>query len=129
MTVKRKKIKRGEIQIAMNLPESLVSQIRQEALQRKVEQKQLVLSALTEFLDPNRLERDEELIIRRINKLDLKLKTVENKLNILSETLSLFIQVWFSNTYEIPEEQKETAQMQGDRRYDRFMEILGKRLV
>ncbi len=125
MTTSRRRLKRGDVIYGTSLPETLVYKIKDEALKRKVEQKQLVLSALTEFLDPNRLERDEELIIRRINKLDLKLKTIANKLNILSETLSLFIQVWFSNTYEIPEEQKDTAQMQGERRYRMFIKLLG----
>ena len=56
------------------------------------------------------------------------MKADERYLEIVGETLSLYVRVWLTNTKELPEEQQELARKLGGKRYKKFLEILGKNL-
>ena len=91
-----------------------------------MQQKQITISALTSFLSPP--EKDEDVLLRRLSRIEGKQHAIDDKIEILSETLALFIQVWFSNTFELPENEKGTASIQGEKRFNKFVEALSRRL-
>lgn len=111
-----------------SLPEHLLRKVKQEAERIRVPHNQLISSALEDFFDPHGAEREKHLISHRLARLEARQKGLNSKIEILSETLALFIQVWFANTYEVPEAEKESASLLGERRYNRFLEALGRRL-
>ena len=121
-----KKKRSGHIYFTTTLPPELVEGIKNAAKKRRVQQKQIVISGVSEFLWPK--EQDEEVLSRRLTRIEGAQKTLSEKLEIISETLALFVQVWFSNTYELPEGDKETASVQGERRFNTFLEALTRRL-
>ena len=121
-------MKRKDHPFSTTLPEELIIKLRHEGRKRRVPQKELMVSALKEFFDPVGLEADSNQLVGRLSRLEARQKGMSNKLEVLSETLALFIQVWFSNTYELPEEEKELASIAGEKRFSRFVEALKRRL-
>jgi hypothetical protein len=121
------KRKRGEVPFSTTLPPSLCARLKDEAQERQIPQKQIILSALTDFFSPAGEERD--VLARRLTRIQEKQKALDSKLEILSETLALFIQVWFSNTFELAEEEKKKANEQGAKRFERFLGLLAKRVA
>lgn len=108
------------------LPQELISRLKANARKNRIQQKQIVISALSDFLNPP--ERSEDALLQRLSRIEGKQRSIGNKLEILSETLALFIQVWFANTYELPDKDKALATAQGEKRFGKFVETLQKRL-
>lgn len=129
MTVKRStRPKTGDIPFTTTLPVQLVNLIKTEARQRRVQQKQIVLSSLEAFFHPEGQDSRDAMIARRLNRIDARQRAIEQQQEIVAETLALFIRVWFTNTHEIPDSQKSEANAQGNKRYQRFIDQLAKRI-
>lgn len=120
------RIKPGDISFTTTLPKELGKLLKAEARSRRVQQKQIAISALTSFLSPP--EKSEDVLLRRLSRIEGRQQAIDDKLEILSETVALFIQVWFSNTFELPENEKATASSQGEKRFNKFIEALNRRL-
>ncbi len=108
------------------LPEELVKRLKADARSRRVKQKELVIAALSDFYAPP--DKNEDVLLRRLKKIEERQASADDKMEILSETIALFIQVWFSNTFELPENEKASASAQGERRFQRFVDALSRRL-
>ena len=129
MTRKRLiRARKGDIGFATTLPASLINTLRAEARQRRVQQKQIVLSALEAFFHPEGQDSRDAMIGRRLNRIDARQRALAQQHEIIAETLALFVRVWLTNTTEVPDSQKSEANAQGGKRYQRFIEHLVKRL-
>jgi len=86
-------------------------------------------AAIASFLSPDADDRKEAAIAKRLDRVDRSLQRVERDLEILSETLALFIRSWLNSTVPLPEATQAAARAKGAERYDRFIEALGRRLA
>lgn len=121
-------MKEKKIAYSTVLSRQAVAQIRRESRARNIEQSRLVESAIEEFLDPSPKEERFSVFERRLNRIDSRTREVERELRALSEMFSLFIEVWFSNTEEVPDGEKSKAAERGRKRFEKFLNVLGERV-
>jgi len=95
---------------------------------RGVSRTDIVEAAVREFLFPKGSDRKEAMLGRSLDRIERRVKAIERNQEIIGETLSLFIRAWLTNTLELPDDQKPTAEKVGGRRYKKFLEALATRL-
>lgn len=95
---------------------------------RGVSKTDIIEAAVREFLFPKASDKKEAILGRSLDRIERRVKAIERNEEIIGETLSLFIRAWLTNTLELPEDQKPTAEKAGGRRYRKFLEALGSRL-
>lgn len=124
----KKKSKEPQMSFATTLPDSLIKTLKAEARQRRIQQNKIVQAALEAFFHPEGQDNRDAMIARRLNRIDARQRATEQQLEIIAETMALYIRVWFTNTNEVPDSQRETANLQGNKRFDRFVKALADRL-
>ena len=95
---------------------------------RNLTKKGIIEAALKEYIYPEGTDKRDLEFSRFMDRIERRLKSEERYLEIVGETLSLYVRVWLTQTRELPEEQLELARRLGGKRYKRFLEILGKNL-
>ena len=95
---------------------------------RNLTKKGIIEAALKEYLYPEGSDKRDLEFSRFMDRIERRMKADERYLEIVGETLSLFIRVYLTHTRELPEEQVEIAEKLGGKRYKKFLEILGKNL-
>ena len=88
----------------------------------------VVEAALLSFFSPDNADRREAVFVRRLDRLSRQLAKFERDQNIGLETLALFIRYFLSVTPAVPESDQAAARAQGLKRYERFIESLGRHL-
>ena len=86
-------------------------------------------AAIASFLSPGSDERSEAAVVKRLDRNDRSLQRLERDLEIMAETLALFVQFWLNSTVPLPEEAQAAARAKGAERYERFVSALGRRLA
>lgn len=92
----------------------------------------VVEAAIKEYLDDS---KDITLLYRRLDRMNRGLGRVERDLNITSEFLAVFVQIWFAYTPQLPDSEKESAQRLSMKRYKKLLEHVvnaignGKRFI
>ncbi|PWI54365.1 CopG family transcriptional regulator [Rhizobium phaseoli] len=86
-------------------------------------------AAIASFLSPDADERREAAVVKRLDRIDRNLQRLERDLEIASETLALFVRSWLNSTVSLPESEQVIARATGARRYERFVEALGRRFA
>lgn len=95
---------------------------------RNLTKKGIIEAALKEYLYPEGTDKRDLEFSRFMDRIERRMKADERYLEIVGETVSLFIRVWLTNTRELPEEQQELARRIGGERYKKFLGLLGKNL-
>lgn len=88
----------------------------------------VVEAALLSFFSPDSADRREAVFVRRLDRLSRQLAKLERDQNIGLETLALFVRYFVSVTPAVPEGDQAAARAQGLKRYERFIESLGRHL-
>jgi len=99
-----------------------------ESEELKLSRQQIMESAVKDRYSPETKEEFAAQVIRRFNRLDNRVKVVERDLLVIAEMHRLFIRMWLSTSVEVPASQKELLQAEGQKRYERFIESLMKRV-
>jgi hypothetical protein len=86
-------------------------------------------AAITSFLSPDAAERQEAVVVKRLDQIDRRMARMERDTGISVETLALFIRFWLNTTPALPEPAQAAARAKGAERYDSFVAALGRRLV
>jgi len=86
-------------------------------------------AAITSFLSPDAAERQEAIVVKRLDQIDRRMSRLERDAGISVETLALFIRFWLTTTPALPEPAQAAARAKGAERYDSFVAALGRRLV
>ncbi|WP_354130820.1 MULTISPECIES: CopG family transcriptional regulator [unclassified Bradyrhizobium] len=98
--------------------------------QRRGQPKSLVAeAAIAAFLSPDDSDRREAAIAKRLDRIARLLERLERNDGITLETIALFIRFWLTSTPALPEHSTPAARAKGAERYDRFVEVLGRRLA
>jgi hypothetical protein len=85
-----------------------------------------VEAAIEEYLDGG--DKDNALILRRLNRLSRRSARQERDLEILSEAFAAFVRLWLAYRPELPPNEMEAKRRLGRQRYDQFVEIVSHRL-
>lgn len=89
----------------------------------------IVDAALQAFFAPEADGRRDEVILRRLDRLNGRLDRLERDLNVNAETLALFIRYYMTMTPPLPEQERDTAQALGKERFEYFIEQVTRRLA
>lgn len=84
--------------------------------------------ALREFFSPDREDLREAAFTRRFNDLARQVERVDHDLNVLTETLAIYIRYYLSVVPPVPEAHQEAARAQGKARFQQFIEQLARHL-
>lgn len=109
-------------------PELNEGLIKLQGQRRGVTKTDIIEAAVKEFLFPKGTDKKEAILGRSLDRIERRVKAAERNQEIIAETLSLFIRAWLTNTLELPDDQKPTAEKTGGRRYRKFLEALAIRL-
>lgn len=86
-------------------------------------------AAIASFLSPDADERQEAAIARRLDRIDRNIQRLERDVGITNEAFAIFMRSWLATTASLPDAGQPVARAQGGQRYDRFLEMLGRRLA
>jgi hypothetical protein len=86
-------------------------------------------AAIASFLSPDADERLEAAITKRLDRIDRNLQRLERDIGIVNEAFAVFVRSWLTATASLPETAQAAARAKGGERYDRFLEVLGRRLA
>lgn len=87
-------------------------------------------AAIASFLSPDADERQEAAIAKRLDRIDRNVQRLERDVGIANEAFAIFMRSWLTSTASLPETAQAAAtRAKGGERYDRFLEVLGRRLA
>lgn len=98
---------------------------------RREQSKSLIAAAaIASFLSPDADERQEAAIVKRLDRIDRDIQRLERDISIANEAFAIFMRSWLTSTASLPETAQAAAtRAKGGERYDRFLEVLGRRLA
>ena len=108
------------------LPPELLQEIADLAARKKLSQSAIMEAAVTSFLSPDGADRREAAFARRLDKLTRQVQRLERNTRIMLETQALFVRFWLTVTP--PPEEQAATQPKVQKRYEGFVEALGRRL-
>jgi hypothetical protein len=83
----------------------------------------VVNEALTQYLDGT---SDAMLWMRRQDLLDRRVQRLARDVEILSQTVGLFLRIWLAHTPPLPKEARHAANQSGEQRYRLLLERVGE---
>jgi predicted transcriptional regulator len=99
------------------------------AARRKQPRSIIVEAAIASFLSPDADERQEAAIAKRLDQLTRQGQRLERDVGIVTEAFAIFVRSWLTATASVPETAQAAARAKGGERYDKFLEVLGRRLA
>lgn len=86
-------------------------------------------AAIASLLSPDADERREAAIVKRLDRIDRNIQRLERDIGIANEAFAIFIRSWLTSTASLSESAQAAARAKGGERYDKFLEVLGRRLA
>lgn len=110
-------------------PSALARQVDELAIRRRISRSAIVEAAVTSYLSPDGADRMEAAFARRLDRLTRQIQRLERNTGLTTEALALFVRFWLSVTPPLPDEDQAAAQVKGRKRYEGFVETLGRRFA
>lgn len=110
------------------LPPELSAQLADYAARKRVSQAFVVEAALASFLSPDGTEHLEAALGRRLDRLSRQAERHVWHIELVTETLALFVRAWLVNNPPLPDAASGAAQAMGRERWERFVEALNRRM-
>lgn len=89
----------------------------------------LIEQALERQLDPDRIHKHDEALLRRMDGLVKGLGNVQRDVAVATETLSLYVRYFLTITPPVPKSEQEEARTLGRERFEVFVAQIGRRLA
>jgi hypothetical protein len=89
----------------------------------------VVEKALDRQLDPDRIQRHDEALLRRMDGVIKGFADVQRDVTIATETLSLYVRYFLTITPPVPKLDQEAARALGRERFQVFVAQVGRRLA
>lgn len=86
-------------------------------------------AAIASFLSPDADERREAAVVKRLDRIDRNIQRLERDIEVANEAFAIFIRSWLTSTASLSESAQAAARAKGGERYDKFLEVLGRRLA
>jgi len=119
---------RARIKHTFRLPVDLTRQLADHARSRRVSQTAVVEAALAAFLSPDGADRLEAALGRRLDRITRQADRLEWNVDLVNETLALFIRFWLTSNAPLPDTALTAAQAMGRERWERFVQSLARRM-
>jgi predicted transcriptional regulator len=110
-------------------PPALAKQVDELAIRRRISRSAIVEAAVASYLSPDGADRMEAAFARRLDRLSRQIQRLERNTGLTTEALTLFVRFWLSVTPPLPDEDQAAAQIKGRKRYESFVETLGRRFA
>ena len=108
-------------------PPELAKQVDELAIRRRISRSAIVEAAVASYMSPDGSDRMEAAFARRLDRLSRQLQRLERNTGLTTEALALYVRFWLSVTPPLPDEDQAVAQLKGRKRYEGFVETLGRR--
>ncbi|TFI58288.1 CopG family transcriptional regulator [Sphingomonas parva] len=110
-------------------PPALAKQVDELAIRRRISRSAIIEAAVASYLSPDGSDRMEAAFARRLDRLTRQVQRLERNTGLTTEALALFVRFWFSVTPPLPDEDHAAAKVKGRKRYEGFVETLGRRFA
>ena len=115
------------VRLNVYFPPELARQVSELAIRRRISRSAIVEAAVTSWLSPDGADRMEAAFARRLDRLSRQVQRLERNTGLTTEALALFVRFWLAVTPPLPDEDQAAAQVTGRKRYEGFVETLGRR--
>lgn len=105
----------------IRVTEKMTKQLEREARLHGVTMTAIIEAALERFFDSANVEPPEALVLRRLDRIDIRQGALERDLAINLETLQHYVLYWLTRTEPLPEGDRDAAHALGRRRMDHFL--------
>jgi len=85
-------------------------------------------AAFWAYVDPEKSTGREQAVIRRLDRVVLRLNAIERDAALSVETLGQFILYWLTRTEPLPDGERDAAHKLGQRRFDYFIEQVARKI-
>lgn len=86
-------------------------------------------AALCAYFDPAVAEGRDKIFLDRLDQFDLRQAEIEKELALAVEMIAQFVLYWLTATPPLSEADRKSAHALGQRRFDRFVDQVGKKIV
>ncbi|WBX82926.1 CopG family transcriptional regulator [Sphingosinicella microcystinivorans] len=115
------------VRLNVYFPPELARQVSELAIRRRISRSAIVEAAVTSWMSPDGADRMEGAFVRRLDRLSRQVQRLERNTGLTTEALALFVRFWLAVTPPLPDEDQAAAQVKGRKRYEGFVETLGRR--
>ena len=115
------------IRLNVYFPPELAKQVDELAIRRRISRSAIVEAAVASYLSPDGADRLEAAFARRLDRLTRQVQRLERNTGLTTEAVALFVRFWLSVTPPLPDEDQAAAQIKGRKRYEGFVQTLGRR--
>ena len=115
------------VRLNVYFPPELARQVSELAIRRRISRSAIVEAAVASWMSPDGADRMEAAFARRLDRLSRQVQRLERNTGLTTEALALFVRFWLSVTPPLPDEDHAAAQIKGRKRYEGFVETLGRR--
>jgi len=115
------------VRLNVYFPPELARQVSELAIRRRISRSAIVEAAVTSWMSPDGADRMEAAFARRLDRLSRQVQRLERNTGLTTEALALFVRFWLAVTPPLPDEDQAAAQVKGRKRYEGFVETLGRR--
>lgn len=115
------------VRLNVYFPPELARQVSELAIRRRISRSAIVEAAVASWMSPDGADRMEAAFARRLDRLSRQVQRLERNTGLTTEALALFVRFWLSVTPPLPDEDQAAAQVKGRKRYEGFVETLGRR--
>lgn len=115
------------VRLNVYFPPELARQVSELAIRRRISRSAIVEAAVSSYMSPDGADRLEAAFARRLDRLSRQVQRLERNTGLTTEALALFVRFWLAVTPPLPDEDQAAAQVKGRKRYEGFVETLGRR--
>ncbi|QUT05484.1 CopG family transcriptional regulator [Sphingobium phenoxybenzoativorans] len=115
------------VRLNVYFPPELARQVSELAIRRRISRSAIVEAAVASWMSPDGADRMEAAFARRLDRLSRQVQRLERNTGLTTEALALFVRFWLAVTPPLPDEDHAAAQIKGRKRYEGFVETLGRR--
>lgn len=119
---------RSHVKQTFRIETALSRDLTDLARRRGLTRTEVLEAALRSFLSPDREERIEALLTRRLDRIGRQLDRIEWHGEMSGEALALFVRHWLTSTTPLPDDALPAAQASGKRRWEAFVDALSRRM-
>lgn len=88
----------------------------------------IIETALAQYFEPERVEARENALLSRMDRFDARQGQIQADVRLCAETIGQYVLYWLTRTEPIPEGERDAAHALGRRRYDYFLDQVGRKL-
>lgn len=121
-------MRKPSVKRTFRIDAALSRQLDERARSRRVTRTDVVEAALASLLTPDREERIEAVMGRRLDRLGRQLDRIEWALDLSNEAFAMFVRSWFANSPQLPDTALRAAQASSKKRWAAFIDALSRRM-